>query len=53
MKIRVKVYNAKDSECNLCGAVSEHIYKIGEVSIEKRAHVFCEVCANLIDADSK
>ena len=53
MKIRVNVYNAKDKECALCGVVSESVVKIGEVSLEKRAHVFCEVCANLIDADSK
>jgi len=49
MKIRVKVYNAKDAECALCGCVSEYVFKIGEVTVEKRAHVFCPICAFLVD----
>jgi len=49
LKIKIRVYNARDKECSLCGATPDHLWKFGPVSVEVRAHHFCDGCMNLLD----
>lgn len=49
LKIKLRVYNARSVECGLCGATPDNLWKFGPVSLDVRAHHFCDVCMNLVD----
>lgn len=49
LKIKLRVYNARSVECGLCGATPDNLWKFGPVSLDVRAHHFCDVCMNIVD----
>ena len=52
LTIKIHRYNATDCECQLCGVVPGYVWKIGRVTVTKRAFHFCDACAKIVDAST-
>ena len=52
IQLKIRRYNATDSECQLCGVVPGYVWKVGRVTVTKRAFHFCDVCAKIVDVSA-
>ena len=52
IQLKIRRYNATDSECQLCGVVPGYVWKIGRVTVTQRAFHFCDACAKIVDAST-
>ena len=52
IQLKIRRYNATDTECQLCGVVPGYVWKIGRVTVTNRAFHFCDACAKIVDANT-